>query len=52
VVLVANVPVKALSNRLESLREMAALGGMGLFCFLVSETVWRFSVGCYTCASP
>lgn len=49
--LVANVPVKLLSDRLGSPWEMAGLGGMTLVCFLASEAAWRLSVRRYTSAS-
>ena len=49
--LVANVPVKLLTERLDSPREMAWLVTAGAVCFLVSELFWRFSVKHYTSAS-
>ncbi|HZM01684.1 MAG TPA: ABC-2 family transporter protein [Candidatus Saccharimonadales bacterium] len=49
--LVANVPVKLLLNRLNSPREMLWLLGMGAVCFVVSEVFWRFSLRRYTSAS-
>lgn len=49
--LVANVPVKLLLNRLDSPREMLWLLGMGVVCFAVSEMFWRFSLRHYTSAS-
>lgn len=49
--LVANVPVKLLAEKLESPWELLLLAGMSLVCFAVSEMVWRFSVRHYTSAS-
>lgn len=49
--LVANVPVKLLVEKLESPLEMLLLVGMALGCFAVSELAWRFSVKRYTSAS-
>jgi len=49
--LVANVPVKLLLDRLQSPAPMALLLGMGGVCFLASELFWRFSVRHYTSAS-
>jgi ABC-2 type transport system permease protein len=49
--LVANVPVKVLSDRLGSPWEMVLLGAMSLLCFGLSEAGWRFSVRRYTSAS-
>ncbi len=49
--LVANVPVKLLLNRLESPREMLLLLGLGVVCFVVSEIFWRFSMRHYASAS-
>jgi ABC-2 type transport system permease protein len=49
--LVANVPVKFISARLESPFEMLLLAGMTGICFLLSEWFWRFSVRHYTSAS-
>jgi ABC-2 type transport system permease protein len=49
--LVVNVPVKLLLNRLESPREMLWLLGMGAVCFVISELFWRFSMRHYTSAS-
>lgn len=51
VLLVANVPVKLLLNKLNSPKEMFLLLIMSVVCFLVSEAVWRFSVRHYTSAS-
>ena len=39
--LVSNVPVKLLTDRLDSPWEMGLLVGMGAGCFAVSEWVWR-----------
>ncbi len=49
--LVVNVPVKLLLNRLGSSREMLLLLGIGVLCFVVSELFWRFSMRHYTSAS-
>ncbi len=49
--LVANVPVKLLLNRLGSPREMLWLLGMGVVCFVISEIFWRFSMRHYASAS-
>jgi ABC-2 type transport system permease protein len=49
--LVSNVPVKVLLNRLDSPREMLWLLGMGVVCFAMSEFFWRFSLRHYTSAS-
>ncbi len=49
--LVANVPVKLLAEKLSSPWEMLLLTMMSLLCFISSELVWRFSVRRYTSAS-
>ncbi len=49
--LVANVPVKLLTERLDSIWEMVLLVAMSAVCFLLSEFFWRFSVKRYTSAS-
>jgi ABC-2 type transport system permease protein len=49
--LVVNVPVKLLLNRLGSPREMLWLLGLGVVCFVVSELFWRFSMRHYASAS-
>jgi ABC-2 type transport system permease protein len=49
--LVSNVPVKLLVNRLSSPLEMLLLVGMSLVCLLISEAGWRASVRHYTSAS-
>ena len=49
--LVSNVPVKVLAHKLGSPWELAALGGMSLVCFAVSEALWRWSLRHYTSAS-
>ena len=49
--LVANVPVKLLVQKLESPLEMLLLASLGLVCFAVSEWVWRLSLRRYTSAS-
>ena len=49
--LVANVPVKLLVQKLASPWEMLLLAAMGAACFVFSECVWRLSVRRYTSAS-
>ncbi|MDB6058097.1 MAG: hypothetical protein JWO95_1941, partial [Verrucomicrobiales bacterium] len=49
--LVANVPVKLLTQRLESPFEMLLLVVMACSCYVVSELFWKFSVRRYTSAS-
>ena len=49
--LVSNVPVKLLVNRLNAPWEMLLLAGLSVVCLLISETAWRFSVRRYTSAS-
>jgi ABC-2 type transport system permease protein len=49
--LVANVPVKFLTQRLESSFEMVLLAVMAGVCFVASELFWRFSIRHYTSAS-
>jgi ABC-2 type transport system permease protein len=49
--LVSNVPVKLLVNRLESPAQMIWLVGMSGVCFAASEVFWRFSIRRYTSAS-
>jgi len=49
--LVANVPVKLLAQKLSSPLEMLLLLCLSLVCFAVSEGVWRFSLRRYTSAS-
>lgn len=49
--LVANVPVKLLLDRLESPREIALLLGMAALCFVVSVGGWRRALRQYTSAS-
>jgi ABC-2 type transport system permease protein len=49
--LVANVPVKLLINRLGSPLDLLWLLGMGLVCFVISEIFWRFSMRHYASAS-
>jgi ABC-2 type transport system permease protein len=49
--LVANVPVKLLTDQLDSPWEMLLLAGMSVVCFAASEIFWRFSVKHYTSAS-
>lgn len=49
--LVANVPVRLLINRLASPGPMLLLVGMSALCFAGSELFWRFSIRRYTSAS-
>ena len=49
--LVANVPVKLIVDRLNSPLEPFLLLLMSVLCFLVSEGVWRYSLTHYTSAS-
>jgi len=49
--LIANVPVKLLVQKLGSPLEMLLLLGMAVVCLLSSEAVWRVSVRHYTSAS-
>jgi ABC-2 type transport system permease protein len=49
--LVSNVPVRVLADKLTSPLPLLLLLGMGVVCALVSEWVWRLSVRHYTSAS-
>jgi ABC-2 type transport system permease protein len=49
--LVVNVPVKLLADKLSSPWDMLLLVGMSVLCFILSELGWRFSVRHYTSAS-
>ncbi|MDA7632937.1 ABC-2 family transporter protein [bacterium] len=49
--LVSNVPVKLLANKLSSPLEIVSLIAMACFCYLVSEFGWRFAIKRYTSAS-
>lgn len=49
--IVANVPVKLLADKLDSPFEMLLMTGMATACFFFSEWVWRSSVKNYTSAS-
>lgn len=51
VLLVVNVPVKMLLEKLSSPWQMVLLVVLSGFCFCVSEAVWRFSLRHYTSAS-
>ncbi len=51
ILLVVNVPVKLLANKLESPWELALLLVMALACFAASELFWRLSLRRYTSAS-
>ncbi len=50
-VLVANVPVKLLLQKLSSPGEMLLLIGLAASWFVISEAVWRYSLRRYTSAS-
>ena len=49
--LVSNVPVKLLTNTLESPLEMLLVVAMSAICLALSEAVWRVSIRRYTSAS-
>ncbi len=49
--LVSNVPVRVLADKLNSPRDLLFLVAMSAVCFLFSEWVWRTSVRRYTSAS-
>ncbi len=49
--LVSNVPVRVLSNKLTSPVPLLSLLGMGVVCFCVSQWGWRVSLRRYTSAS-
>ena len=49
--LVSNVPVRLLVNKLDSVRPILLLLAMSLACFAVSEFGWRASIRRYTSAS-
>ena len=49
--LVANVPAKLVTEKLDSAGEMLLLAGMSVVLFAISEAVWRWSVRHYTSAS-
>ncbi|HEY3854122.1 MAG TPA: ABC-2 family transporter protein [Verrucomicrobiae bacterium] len=51
ILLVVNVPVRVLLNRLNSPAPMFLLLGAACLCFVVSELFWRFSIRHYTSAS-
>ncbi len=51
VLLVSNVPVRLLIDKVSSTSSIGLLLGLGLICLLISEVVWRFSVRRYTSAS-
>jgi ABC-2 type transport system permease protein len=51
VLLVSNVPVRVLADKLKSPALWLVLLGMGVVCALVSEWFWRVSVRRYTSAS-
>jgi ABC-type uncharacterized transport system permease subunit len=49
--LVSNVPVRLLADKLNHPSEMLLLVVMAAICFAVSEMAWRFSLRRYTSAS-
>lgn len=49
--LVSNVPVRVLTNRLHSLFDILFLLAMSVLCLVLSELGWRYSVRHYTSAS-
>lgn len=51
VLLVSNVPVKVLIDKLNSPLELGLLLGMGVICFAFSEQLWRISLRRYASAS-
>lgn len=51
VLLVSNVPVRVLANKVASPGGLAVLLGLGIFWALVSEWFWRISIRRYTSAS-
>ena len=50
-ILVANVPAKLITQKLQSPWEMVLLIATALFCFTLSELGWRFAMRHYTSAS-
>jgi len=51
VLLVSNVPVRVLADKLTSAVALSALFGLGVVWALISEWFWRFSIRRYTSAS-
>jgi ABC-2 type transport system permease protein len=51
VLLVSNVPVRVLADKVTSLASLAILLGLGVVWALISEWFWRTSVRRYTSAS-
>jgi ABC-2 type transport system permease protein len=51
VLLISNVPVRVLAEKLTSPAQLLALLGLGVVCALMSEWFWRLSVRRYTSAS-
>ena len=51
VLLVSNVPVRVLADKLTSPVALSALFGLGIIWALISEWFWRFSIRRYTSAS-
>ena len=51
VLLVSNVPVRVLADKVTSIESLLALVGLGILWALISEWFWRISVRRYTSAS-
>jgi ABC-2 type transport system permease protein len=51
VLLVSNVPVRVLADKVTSLESLLVLVGLGVVWALISEWFWRISVRRYTSAS-
>jgi ABC-type uncharacterized transport system permease subunit len=49
--LVSNVPVRLLVDKIDSFKPILLLLAMSLACFVVSEFGWRASIRRYTSAS-
>jgi ABC-2 type transport system permease protein len=49
--LVSNVPVRVLTDRMESPIQILILIGLAIVCLVLSELCWRYSVRHYTSAS-
>jgi ABC-type uncharacterized transport system permease subunit len=49
--LVSNVPVRVLTDRMESPIQILILIGLAIVCLVLSELGWRYSVRHYTSAS-
>jgi ABC-type uncharacterized transport system permease subunit len=51
VLLVSNVPVRVLLDKMDSVVPVLVLLAMSVVCFVISEIVWRSSLRHYTSAS-